>query len=312
MRKYRTIIFSVTSIILILVGLYFLFPGTIYKILLKIERSSSGLTENSINVNGLNIHYLEGGTGETILLVHGFTGDKDNWTRFAKHITPDYRLIAIDIPGFGNSSKVPGGDYTISSQVKRLKSFAEELNLESFHLGGGSMGGYIASVYAATYPENIKSLLLVAPLGVNSAAPSQFDQDLIDGKSNIFFVSKLSEYDVLLDNLFVERPFIPRPLKIGLAEVAIKSEPLYRMIFDQIYRPDDVPKLEEVLSHFTPRTQIIWGTKDLILDVSGAEILGAAVQGSNIEIMEDMGHNPMIEDPEETAVRYLEFLNSKR
>ena len=98
------------------------------------------------------------------------------------------------------------------------------------------MGGYIASVYASNYPENIKSLLLVAPLGVNSAELSQFDQELIDGKPNIFFVNNLSDYDRLLDNLFVERPFIPGPLKKGLAEVAIKNEPLYRMIFNQVIK----------------------------------------------------------------------------
>ena len=174
------------------------------------------------------------------------------------------------------------------------------------------MGGYIASVYASIYPEDIKSLLLIAPLGVNSAELSHFDQQLIDGKPNIFFVNSLSDYDRLLDNLFVERPFIPGPLKKGLAEVAIKKESLYRTIFSQIYRPVDVPPLEEVLKHFSSRTQIIWGTKDLILHVSGAEILGNVIPDSNIEIIENMGHNPMIENPEETAARYLEFLNSKK
>jgi len=295
-----------------LTGFYYLFPGTVYNILLKIERSSSGLTQNSIKVNGLSIEYLEGGSGETLLLIHGFTGDKDNWTRLGKHLTPHFRLIAIDLPGFGNSSKAPDGDYTISTQAKRLKSFAEELNLRSFHLGGSSMGGYIASVYASNYPEDIKSLLLVAPLGVNSSELSHFDQQLIDGKPNIFFVNNLSDYDLLLDNLFVERPFLPVPLKKGLAEVAVKNEPLYSMIFNQIYRPVDVPPLEEVLNHLSSRTQIIWGTKDQIIHVSGAEILGSIIPESTISIMENMGHSPMIENPEETADRYLEFQKSNR
>ena len=84
----------------------------------------------------------------------------------------------MDLPGFGKSSTVLDGDYTISSQVRRLKSFASALDLESFHMGGVSMGGYIAGIYASEYPNDLKSLLLIAPLGVNSAKPSLFDQKI--------------------------------------------------------------------------------------------------------------------------------------
>lgn len=309
-KRKRTFILASIIILLGLIGFYYLFPGTVFKTLLKIERSSSGLTKNSINVNGLHIEYLEGGNGDTLLLIHGFTGDKDNWTRIGKHLTPHFRLIAIDLPGFGDSSQAPDGDYTISTQAKRLKSITAALNLKSFHLGGGSMGGCIAGIYASYYPEDLKSLLLIAPLGINSAEPSIFDQQIEGGKPNIFLVSNISEYDQLLDHLFVERPFIPMPLKRGLAETAIKNKPLYSAIFEQVYKPTDVPPLEEVLNQLSVRTQIMWGSQDKILHVSGAEILRELLPESTIEIIGDMGHNPMIENPKETADRYLEFQNS--
>jgi pimeloyl-ACP methyl ester carboxylesterase len=311
-KKKRTFILVVASIVLGLIGYYYLFPGSVSKILLSIERSSSGLTKNSIEVNGLRMEYLEGGSGDTLVLIHGFTGDKDNWTRLGKHLTPHFRLIALDLPGFGNSSLDPGGDYTISTQVERIKSFAETLNLRSFHLGGGSMGGYIAGIYASKYLEQIQSLLLIAPLGVISSELSHFDQQIKDEKPNIFFVRNLSDYDRLLDNLFVERPFIPVPLRKGLAEIAIENEMLYRMIFEQVYRPADVPPLEKAMKNLSAKTLIIWGTQDLILHVSGAEILANVIPESSTELMRNLGHSPMIENPDETASRYLNFIQSTK
>src|SRR5208283_5545077 len=68
------------------------------------QRKAVGLQEKSLRVNDHEIVYLEGGQGEPILMVHGFAGNKDNWTGFAKFITPLYHVVALDLPGFGDST----------------------------------------------------------------------------------------------------------------------------------------------------------------------------------------------------------------
>ena len=64
-------------------------------------RKSAGLTEKYIDVGKFNICYMEGGKGETVLLVHGFTGWKEFWAAFAKYLVPKYHVVAIDLPGHG-------------------------------------------------------------------------------------------------------------------------------------------------------------------------------------------------------------------
>ena len=95
-------------IILVLISCYLLFPGVTFKILRNMERSAAGLEQKSIEVGKLHIEYLEGGKGEVLLLLHGFGGNKDNWTRVAKYLTPHFKVIAPDLPGFGESSSDTG------------------------------------------------------------------------------------------------------------------------------------------------------------------------------------------------------------
>jgi pimeloyl-ACP methyl ester carboxylesterase len=87
------------------------------------------------------IVYLEGGRGESVLLLHGFGADKDNWNLFSRYLTKRYHVIAPDLPVFGESSKIWSDQYNISAQVERVHDFVKQLGLKSFHLAGNSMGG---------------------------------------------------------------------------------------------------------------------------------------------------------------------------
>ena len=308
-RKMKKILILTPLIILLcLVGVYFLFPGVMFDLLKKSERSAAGLEQHSINVNGLRIEYLEGGKGDTLVLIHGFGANKDNWTRFAKHLTSHFRVIAPDLPGFGESSLAPDGVYTIRVQAERLKAFVQALGIKSLHLGGNSMGGNIAGAYASLYPEDLKSLLLIAPGGIVSSEPSEMFRRLKDGKPNPLVAESIEDYERLLDFVFVKRPFIPRAIKKYLIQEAIEHQSLNRKIFKQLRSSvDDLP-LEAMLKDLPVSTLIVWGEQDRVLHVSGAKILEAVMPNAKTEIMDAVGHLPMIEKPEETAGLYLGFI----
>ena len=138
-------------LILAIVSCYFLFPRAAYKILINMERCAAGLDQKSIDIGKLHIEYLEGGKGEVLVLLHGFGGNKDNWTRVAKYLTPYFRVIAPDLPGFGESSRNMEAAYTYAAQVERLHKFMKALEIDKFHLGGNSMGGTIAGTYTAKF-----------------------------------------------------------------------------------------------------------------------------------------------------------------
>lgn len=294
-------------IVLGLVGVSCSFSEATFDLLRKVERSAGGLKQRQVEVNGLRIEYLEGGKGETLVLLHGFGANKDNWTRIGKQLTPHFRVIAPDLPGFGESASHPDGDYSISVQAERVREFVRALGITSLHLGGNSMGGYIAGAYGAGFPEDLKSLLLIAPAGVAAAEPSELFHLLLAGKPNPLIAESVEDYEGLLDFVFAKRPFLPWPIKKVLAREAIARQPLNRRIFQQL-RSADVPPLEVMLKGLPVPTLIIWGAQDRVLHVTGAKILASVMPQAKAEIMDKVGHAPMIEQPEETAARYLRFL----
>ncbi|OHD71392.1 MAG: hypothetical protein A2W19_10345 [Spirochaetes bacterium RBG_16_49_21] len=269
-----------------------------------IERSMAGLSERSVQVGDHKIVYLEGGKGESVLLLHGFGGDKDNWTRFARHITKKHHVIAPDLPGFGESSKIWTDRYDIFSQVKRVHGFVQKIGLKNFHLAGNSMGGNIAGVYAVLYPNEVLSLGLFASRGVISPLPSELSQELKKG-NNPLIVQSISDYDKLLDFIFVKKPFIPGSLKSYLAEKALKNSKFNTKVFTEVGAPD---QLQRVMRFIRARTLILWGDSDRVLNVSGAYVLKRGIRNSKIIIMQSCGHVPMIERPEEASKHYLEFI----
>ena len=101
------------------------------------ERQLAGLDSRNVQVGELNIHYYEGGPqgAETILMIHGFGADKGNWLRFSRPLTARYHVVALDLPGFGDSSK-PEGSYDVGTQGARLTAFAYALGIHKLDIIG--------------------------------------------------------------------------------------------------------------------------------------------------------------------------------
>ena len=309
----KKILLSIFAIIIIgLVIIYFFMPGTMFGIVKKLERKAGGLAQKSVIVNGMNIQYLEGGSGDPLVLIHGFGANKDNWTRISKFLTPHFNVIAPDLPGFGESGKNRQEKYTIKDQAVFLKRFLNQINInKSIHLGGNSMGGNIAGQYASLYQEDLKSLLLIAPGGVVSSKPSEFFQMLKNGEQNPLVARSAKEYETLLSFVFVKKPFIPRPIKGFLVAEAIKNQDLNKKIFEQIKDSSLNNPMESLVKNIKVPTLIVWGAKDRVLHSSGAKILEAIMKNSKAIVLENIGHAPMIEIPEETAKLYLDFHKKK-
>jgi pimeloyl-ACP methyl ester carboxylesterase len=293
---------------------WFLLPGFGYALISNFERLRAGLYVLETEVDGTPVSYLEGGDGEVVVLLHGFAANKDHWTRVSKYLTPHLRVIAPDLPGFGDSGLVEGGDYSVAAQAARLHEFVRELGLTRFHLGGSSTGGNVAGAYAARYPETVKTLWLVAPLGVLGAEASDTERMVAEGQAPPLIISSPGEYGNVLDLVFEERPWIPRPMRRHLARQAAARFHHYNWIYRQIRtagpdgRPLPATPLQPLLEDSPIPTLIMWGDRDRVLHVSGAELLAEVMDDARVEIMPGVGHLPMLEVPEETARLYLSFL----
>ena len=274
----------------------------------NLERSASDLDHKTVVIGDETWHYLVGGPedAEVLLLIHGFGGDKDNWTRFARSLTENYRVVAPDLPGFGESAWHPDWDYSLLPQRERLHGFAQALDLKQFHVAGNSMGGHLAALYTHRYPQDVTSLSLVDNAGVSAPVETDYERALTNGK-NPLIVETVDDFDVLLSFAAHKKPFVPWPAKGVFAQRAIDHAESNHAIFEA-YQKDRKAGMEPLLEDINKPVQIIWGEFDRILDVSSIDVMRPLLPQAEVTIMKDTGHLPMLERPTETAAHYLSFL----
>ncbi|WP_022978484.1 alpha/beta fold hydrolase [Nevskia ramosa] len=301
--------------IAVYIGLYFLAPKKIADTAMSLERMRAGLQRSEMDIDAkegnLHIVYLEGGPANAppLLLLHGIGADKDNWTRVAATLTKRYRVYAIDLPGFGESSKPADARYRISDQVERVALVVSKLGLTRFHLGGNSMGGWISAAYAIAHPEAVQSLWLLDPAGMMSAEDSEMSKLLAAGMPPPLFARSAQDFGRLMQFVMQKPPFIPAPVRQVLIDRQIANYALNEHIFGEIREQSGA--LDATLAEMNPPlatpTLIVWGDKDRVLHPSGAAILHRLLPNSKVLMMAGIGHLPMLEAPGRAAQDYLAF-----
>jgi abhydrolase domain-containing protein 6 len=282
----------------------------VYDLGISAERSLSHMKAGFVTVDSQTIAYLERpGAGETIVLLHGFGANKDNWVRFVRSIPKEYRVIALDLPGHGDSSKLMDKTYDIDFIEEGFAHAADALGLTRFHIAGNSMGGYVSMLYTARNPQRIQTMCLMDTAGIVSPQPSDLQLALLEGRHPLTPVSEEEFYE-LLKFAFYKKPFIPWPVTSVLARMTVESSAFNRKMWDDIkFRNSDMAPL---LPGFHVPVLVVWGDRDRITHVSATEVLKRSLPDSKLVIMEDCGHMPMLERPKETARHYVSFLMKHR
>jgi pimeloyl-ACP methyl ester carboxylesterase len=279
-------------------------PFTVTRFAIALERRLSGLKLQHAQVSGFTMPYLEGGSGQTLILIHGFGGDKDNFTRLARHLVAHYHVIIPDLPGFGDAGRDPAAKYTIAEQVTRMHIFLQQLNLSKVAMGGNSMGGFISAQFAATYPHMVSNVWLLDPAGTEEATRSDVIQNYLKTGKMPLLVQTHAGFEELMRAATWQRPFIPYSLRHVLGARAIADFALHSAIMAQFTQS---PLLEEQYSNLTTPALVVWGDHDLILHPDGAQATARLFLHSKVIIMRNIGHLPMLEAPRTTALNYLAY-----
>ncbi len=296
------------AFLLLAVALILVLQGcseSIFKAGINWERQRAGLTEASIKARDLHFSYLDGGRGNIVLLVHGFGSNKDSWNRFARHLSSKYRVVAVDLPGHGESASGLEYNYGIPSQARRLALFTEALGIDRFHILGSSMGGAIAIYFSHEHPDRIITLGLMSAAGVLSPRPSEYMQKLEKGE-NPLLVRSREDFDAMLEFVMAQPPYMPWFVRNVAYEQYRKRQAINQKIFNDIATGEvtEVPFLPEI----NMPVFILWGEKDRVLDVSSVEVFEKRIPRTEIVILDGIGHAPMYEAPEISAKHYLAFL----
>ena len=303
----KKLLVGLVTVLAALAATLYFSPAALMTTARFVECQLAGLSTRNVTVGDLDIAYYEGGpaSGETIVMVHGFGANKDNWLRMARHFTERYHVIVPDLPGFGDSSR-PAGSYDVGTQAERLGDILDALGIDQAHLLGNSMGGHIAALFAARYPSRVRSLALFANAGIDSPNKSELYRLLQSGGANPLVVRQPEDFQKLLQFVFFEPPYLPESLKRYLGERAMANAAHHDQVFQQLverYIP-----LEPELPRIQAPTLLLWGRQDRVLDVSSIDVMQPLLQKPSVMIMDSVGHAPMLERPQESALLYRHFL----
>lgn len=273
-------------------------------------RDSAGLSVHSQPILDIDMHYLHRqGDGPTVVLVHGFSANKDAWLRFADALPDTMPLLIPDLAGHGDSSE--SDDYTLMRQSERLHALFDALELPAVHIIGSSMGGAISTIYAIQHPERVLSLGLMNAAGIDGEQESEYFQLLATGVNPLIATDNQS-FDDRWQLLMSQPPFVPWPLSSAIRRQTIANAELNERIFaDMLASREHLTEqgFEQQLSErVTMPVYIAWGEEDRVLDVSAVRAFQQHLPHAQAVIYSEVGHVPMLEIAELSAHDYQRFI----
>lgn len=284
--------------------------NVLFEVIGCVEARRSRLKAIKVAIKGMTLSTYQGGSHqpEALLLLHGYSADKGVWLRFARTFVDDYRVIIPDLAGHGKNTFVPGGDYSIEAQARRMVALLDACQIDKVHVIGSSMGAYVASWLASHYPQRVLSLGLIGAAGVNLPQPNEVEA-LVNRGDNPFLIHTRDQFDRFFAMTMAAPPPIPEVLLAAEARVYIKRRAELAEIFSDF---QGSPRMEPWLPKVQVSCLIVWGREDRMVPVASAQTWLAGIPHARLEVLEGIGHLPMVECTERTAVLFREFLGSAK
>lgn len=301
-RRLKFLAWFVSILVIMLGGSYLFAPQWLMRANFMREAMAAHLEKHSVQAGDTRWSYYEGGDGPTIVLLHGFAGNKEVWLDMARLLTPHFHLIIPDLPGWGESSRVDGASYDIDAQAARLDALVRTLRLQRFVLVGHSMGGAVAGAYAAAHPEPVIELALLDAFGLKSTE-NAFAREVQAGKDPLLFDDRAGFARVAA--LAFEKPLdLPGRFVDVLVERNRRDRTFITRTFNELREPSQYLALQNRLDQLTMPVLGLWCHDDKIIDISALDSLrNGLTRASAIStsVLNGCNHMPMLEKPEETA-----------
>lgn len=242
---------------------------------------------------------------ETIVMLHGYSSNRQIWSRFAAHFIDDYNIVAPDLAGHGDSPFVTGLSYSGPSQATRVAALLDALGVDKAHIVGNSMGGFITAHFAMAYPERTLTATLFDPAGITSPEKSDMEK-MIDEGRNPFEINSFEQFKEFYAMTMAQPPWLPNIVLAAVAEDFQARKPHLIVIQEDFYQKN---WLDGRLADISAPTLVIWGDQDRLLHVSAAPIWAEQVPNAELVILPGIGHMPMFEVPKDAATHYRAFLD---
>jgi pimeloyl-ACP methyl ester carboxylesterase len=265
------------------------------------------------------VAYRTAGSGPVIVLVHGITSTSATWERVMPALAKRFTVIAPDLLGHGGSAK-PRGDYSLGAYASGIRDLVIALGHEQATFVGHSLGGGVAMQLAYQFPERCERLVLIDSGGLGSEVNILLRSATLPGAE--FVLPLLASEPLLNAGRGVGRLFGRLGLRVhtDIAEMARGHASLAerdaRAAFVHTLRTIVDPTGQRVSAndrlYLAERVPflIIWGERDRIIPVSHAHATHERVPSSQLEIFEDAGHFPHVDDPHRFIEVLTEFIDT--
>lgn len=257
--------------------------------------------------DGALLHYRDEGEGEPVLMLHGAFSSLHTFEGWVELMKPVYRLLRFDLPGFGLSGTTPGKSYGIHGFVDVIDEFLDRMEIETVHLVGNSLGGWLCWEYTLRRPERVRSQVLIDSAGFldgqSIPLPFQMARMPVVGRMMRFAVQR-NMVEFFLKEVYGDPAKISTELMDRYFELFTREgnpEAFIRLVNTK-YK-DNTQQLKQI----SRPTLILWGKKDNWLPIENAYKFHRRIPGAEMVLYEHLGHIPMEEDPELTAEDVMEF-----
>ena len=257
-----------------------------------------------ISIDGMDVHLRQEGEGETLILLHGTGSSLHTWASWVNQLKDSFHIVTLDLPGFGLTGPHPQHVYTTTMYNNLLNVIKDHLNIEQFHIGGNSFGGYIAWNYTLDHPNVVDKLILIDAAGYEHDSPLIFKliaNPLIGPvlkrlTSRSLIESNMEE--VYYDDSKITDELIDRYYSMTLRE-GNRDALMARIKRKDQNRIDRIGEIEAP-------TLILWGENDEWAPVADAYKFDKHLPNSQLTVLKEVGHLPM----EEVPVRSVQVVQS--
>lgn len=262
-----------------------------------------------VEIEGIPVHYKKEGSGPAVILVHGTGASLHTWDDWTEVLDDNYTVYRMDIPAFGLTGPALDKDYTIGAYVDFINDFVQSQSLDTFSIGGNSLGGYIAWAYTVMHPEDVSKLILLDAAGY----PHEGDSDALAFKvaTNPFLkplMKHITPKSFIKKNMlqvYGDESKVTDEVVTRYHDMALRSGNRQAFI-DRVHthHKDISDRIKEIQCP----TLIMWGSEDTWVDVENAERFHQDIPDSQLIMYEGVGHVPMEEAPMETVKDVVSFL----
>jgi len=270
-----------------------------------------------IDVDGIRVHYQEAGDrhAPAMVLIHGFASSTLVWSNVGlKLAEAGYRVIALDIRGYGYSAKPRNGEYTIAGQAKLLARLLDQLGIARAIFVGSSYGGAVAATCALDYPDRVEKLILVG--AVNNNRPLEFTLMRLFGApvfGDVVSPLLIGSRRLLrrrMKRVYDQHSWVLDEKRVDARHLPLRAAGTQRAIIRTVRRWD-AERISRDAHLITQPTLLLWGENDLEIPLADGERLHAEIPGSRLIVLLNCGHLPHEEYPEAFTNVVIDFCKAQ-